>query len=318
MLWGEAMEVKWLEDFLSLASTASFSRSAAERHVTQSAFSRRIRQLEDWVGLPLIDRATYPVRLTTAGESFRGTAQDLLQDLLRARDSLREKQGLRANTLSFAALHTLSLTFFPQWLRRIEPRCGGLRTRVSADNNGIDSLVTLLREGGSDFLLMYSHSAVPVFIGDSDITHARLGDERVIPVSAPDANGRPIHRIEPGAAPARHLAYGTGSFFSHALADLFASRSLERVTIHENTMSEGLKAMALAGWGLAWIPESIVRLDLAGGQLVRAADPSWDLTVDIRLYRSLSNARPVVEQFWNIVSGEEHGPAGVKPQLARC
>lgn len=309
------MEVKWLEDFLSLANTASFSRSAAERHVTQSAFSRRIRQLEDWVGLPLIDRATYPVRLTAAGESFRGTAQELLQDLLRARDNLREKQGLRANTLTFAALHTLSLTFFPQWLRRIEPRFGGLRTRVSADNNGIDSLVTSLREGGSDFLLMYSHSAVPVFIGDSDITHRRLGDERVIPVSAPDASGRPLHRIAPGAAP-RHLAYGAGAFFSHALADLFARRPLERITIHENTMSEGLKAMALAGWGLAWIPESIVRLDLAGGQLVRAADPSWDLTVDIRLYRSLSNSRPVVEQFWRIISEEQAEPLDVKPQMA--
>ena len=65
-------------------------------------------------------------------------------------------------------------------------------------------------------------------------------------------------------------------------------------------------------------PIGAVTHDLAGGQLVRAADPSWDLTVDIRLYRSLSNARPVVEQFWNIVSTEEHGPAGVKPQLARC
>ncbi|MGO4668262.1 LysR substrate-binding domain-containing protein [Bosea sp. 2RAB26] len=312
------MEVKWLEDFLSLASTASFSRSAAERHVTQSAFSRRIRQLEDWVGLPLVDRASYPVRLTSAGENFRGTAQELLQDLYRARDKLREKQGLRANTLSFAALHTLSLTFFPQWLRRIEPRFGGLRTRVSADNNGIDSLVTSLREGGSDFLLIYSHSAVPVFIGDTDIIHMRLGDERVVPVSAPDASGRPLHRIEPGATPARHLAYGAGSFFHHVLADLFARRALERITIHENTMSEGLKAMALAGWGLAWIPESIVRLDLASGQLVRAADASWDLTVDIRLYRSLSNSRPVVEQFWRTVSEDEQDAISAKPQLVRC
>ena len=81
-------------------------------------------------------------------------------------------------------------------------------------------------------------------------------------------------------------------------------------------MSEGLKAMALAGWGLAWIPESIVRLDLAGGQLVRAADPSWDLTVDIRLYRSLSNSRPVVEQFWRIISEEQAEPLDVKPQMA--
>ena len=38
------MEIKWLEDFVSLANTRSFSRSAVERRVTQSAFSRRIQQ----------------------------------------------------------------------------------------------------------------------------------------------------------------------------------------------------------------------------------------------------------------------------------
>ena len=40
------MESKWLEDFISLAETRSFSRAAEARHVTQPAFSRLIRSLE--------------------------------------------------------------------------------------------------------------------------------------------------------------------------------------------------------------------------------------------------------------------------------
>jgi hypothetical protein len=44
------METKWLEDFVSLAETRSFSRSAQLRHVTQPAFSRRIQSLEAWAG----------------------------------------------------------------------------------------------------------------------------------------------------------------------------------------------------------------------------------------------------------------------------
>ena len=44
------METKWLEDFVSLAETHSFSRSAQLRHVTQPAFSRRIQALEAWAG----------------------------------------------------------------------------------------------------------------------------------------------------------------------------------------------------------------------------------------------------------------------------
>ena len=47
------MELIWLEDFLMLADTLNFSRAAELRHVTQPAFSRRIRALEGWVGADL-------------------------------------------------------------------------------------------------------------------------------------------------------------------------------------------------------------------------------------------------------------------------
>jgi DNA-binding transcriptional LysR family regulator len=64
------METKWLEDFVSLAETRSFSRSAQLRHVTQPAFSRRIQSLEAWAGTDLVDRSSYPTRLTPAGETL--------------------------------------------------------------------------------------------------------------------------------------------------------------------------------------------------------------------------------------------------------
>ena len=60
------VETKWLEDFVSLAETHSFSRSAQLRHVTQPAFSRRIQALEAWAGVDLVDRPSYPTRLTMA------------------------------------------------------------------------------------------------------------------------------------------------------------------------------------------------------------------------------------------------------------
>ncbi len=82
------METKWLEDFVSLAETRSFSRSAQLRHVTQSAFSRRIQSLEAWAGLPLVDRSSYPTSLTTAGEIFYVQALALLQCLQSARSKL--------------------------------------------------------------------------------------------------------------------------------------------------------------------------------------------------------------------------------------
>ena len=77
------METKWLEDFVSLAETRSFSRSAQLRHVTQPAFSRRIQSLEAWAGSDLVDRSSYPTRLTPAGETLYDQALEVLQALQR-------------------------------------------------------------------------------------------------------------------------------------------------------------------------------------------------------------------------------------------
>lgn len=44
------MDVKWLEDFISLQRLGNFSAAARARNVTQPAFSRRIRALEMWLG----------------------------------------------------------------------------------------------------------------------------------------------------------------------------------------------------------------------------------------------------------------------------
>jgi DNA-binding transcriptional LysR family regulator len=71
------METKWLEDFVSLAETRSFSRSAQLRHVTQPAFSRRIQSLEAWAGVDLVDRSSYPTTLTPAGETLYAQALEL-------------------------------------------------------------------------------------------------------------------------------------------------------------------------------------------------------------------------------------------------
>ena len=79
------MDTKWLEDFVSLAETRSFSRSAQLRHVTQSAFSRRIQSLEAWAGFKLVDRSAYPARLTPAGATFYVQAQEILRSLQSSR-----------------------------------------------------------------------------------------------------------------------------------------------------------------------------------------------------------------------------------------
>ena len=88
---GASLDLIWLEDFLALADTRSFSRAAEARGVTQSAFSRRIRALEDWLGAGLVSRDSHPVALTDEGRQFRETAEEVLRMLSTSRDAFRHR-----------------------------------------------------------------------------------------------------------------------------------------------------------------------------------------------------------------------------------
>jgi DNA-binding transcriptional LysR family regulator len=94
------MELIWLEDYLELARTGNFSRAAEARHLTQPAFSRRIRALEEWTGVTLFDRATQPVQLTAAGREFQPLAAMLIRRIADARAHDREAAAAEAGTKS--------------------------------------------------------------------------------------------------------------------------------------------------------------------------------------------------------------------------
>ncbi|GAB5375784.1 MAG: hypothetical protein AcusKO_22460 [Acuticoccus sp.] len=79
-------DLKWIEDFIDLSKTGNFSTTAANRFVTQPALSRRIKQLEEWIGAPLFERRRKPIRLTSEGEAFMPAAEEMLAWMQRARD----------------------------------------------------------------------------------------------------------------------------------------------------------------------------------------------------------------------------------------
>ena len=113
------MDLDWLKDFLALAEHGNFSRAADLRNVTQPAFSRRIRALEDWVGTQLFTRSVQGAGLTPAGTSFLPRAADLLRQLEEARRETSAVGARRASSISTAATHVLSFTFFPGWIRQL-------------------------------------------------------------------------------------------------------------------------------------------------------------------------------------------------------
>ena len=295
------METKWLEDFLSLAETRSFSRAAADRHITQSAFSRRIMALEEWLNVELVDRSVHPARLTSAGWLFRRIAADLLRDAYAARTLLGGHQPLAEpqKVVQFAVAHTLVFTLFPAWLKKLHKNFGPLVARVHALNvpEGVQQLV----EGHCDLLLAFHHPQLPILLDANQFPHLLLRKERILPFSAADDRGRPLFQL-PGTAqePLPFLAYSAGAFIGNVVEMI---RLNARTPSHlsrnfETHMSEALKAMLVAGHGVGWLPEGCVADELADGKLAIAGTEEWVTQLEVRLYRAMPSTKPIVDELW--------------------
>ena len=292
------MELAWLEDFLALSVTLNFSRAAEARNVTQSAFSRRIRNLEVWVGARLVDRSVYPATLTPAGVGFRAVAGDMVRELYQAREEAQGRSAGVGAVIDFAALHTLALAFFPAWLRRLEEALGPLKTRMAATN--VHDCIDALASGGCDLMLCYSHPIVPTAVDSSRFPSLRLARDRVLPVCAPDPDGKPIFALGRGD-PAPYLRYTPDSFLGRVVQVIVDREGIGDSLdfCYENSMSEALKAAALEQQGIAWLPESAIRRERAEGRLVAIGDARLTMQMDIRLYRAVERNRKEVQRLWS-------------------
>ena len=279
------METKWLEDFVSLADTRSFSRSAQLRHVTQPAFSRRIQSLEAWAGTDLVDRSSYPTRLTPAGETLYSQALEMLQSLQSTRAMLRGHTSAGQDMIEFAVPHTLAFTFFPAWVSSLREKFGPMKSRLIALN--VHDAVLRLVEGSCDLLIAYHHDSQPFQLDPGRYEMVTLGQEVLAPYSKPNAEGAPLFSL-PGRAglPLPYLGYAPGAYLGHVV-DLMLKQSRTAIhldRVYETDMAEGLKAMALEGHGVAFLPYSAVKKELRAKKLVSASE-QLKMTMEIRIYR---------------------------------
>lgn len=300
------METKWLEDFVSLAETNSFSRSAELRHVTQPAFSRRIQSLEAWLGADLIDRTSYPTRLTNAGEIFFEQAIAMLGQINNARALLRGKRTSIQTTIDFAVPHTLSLTFVPKWLSELQTNFGDINSRLLALN--VHDAVMSLVEGGCDLMLCYHHPQQPLLLDPAQYDMISMGSETLRAYSRCDKSGQPDFLL-PGSIeqPLPFLAYANNAYLDR-MVDLILTQpkcALHLDKCYETDMAEGLKMMALEGRGVAFLPESAVVRELKQKQLARAdgGSDTWEVKMEIRLYRERPSeakpGKPLVAKLWD-------------------
>lgn len=300
------MNFTWLEDFLALAASGNFSRAAEERHMTQPAFSRRIRALEEWLGVVLVDRGGHPATLTDAGEWFRTVAQEMLARVARIPDEARAVADASSATLRLASTHALSFTFLPAWLRALESRTAVGPIQLVSDV--LQQCEALMLQGRVQFLLCHGHELVTGRLDPALHRSIRVGTDRLRPVGAPDRQGRVRHALSAGRkARVPVLAYSPESGIGRVVRALRGA-ALDEVaaeTVFTAHLASVLRTMALEGRGVAWLPQSLIADDLAAGRLVDAGDAAWGIDVDVRLWRPAGPLPRAAEAFWSAARAAE-------------
>lgn len=296
------MDLDWVRDFLALAEHRTFSRAAEARNVTQPAFSRRIRALEEWVGTPLFLRSARGAGLTAAGARFRPGAEELLRGLDRARGEARAA-GARADaSLAIAATHALSFTFFPSWIRQHAPF-----ETLGALNLISDSMAAceaILLAGEVQLLLCHHRADLPTRLDDGRCESIRVGADSLVPLCAPISGGAPLW---PLSRPVRYLAYGEASGLGRILAASGVAAGHEPAfTSH---LAATLMTMAQGGDGVAWLPATLAEAAIARGLLVRAGSQELDVPVEIRLFRARGSRGGAAEALWQRL----HAPGRDRP-----
>jgi DNA-binding transcriptional LysR family regulator len=272
------MELKWLEDLLMLLEERSISRAAARRHVTQPAYSRRIRQLEQWLGVELVDRSTKPVRLRDTAMTLENEVRELVNRVY----GLRNKVHATSERVSFVAQHTLAISRFPALIRTVKQYLPEASYRVvPANYEECESLFY----NGADLLLCYQSSQRSFDFSHKAVGRLDLGRDRLVPVVSATL-ARQLGPLVPGMA-IPLLMYQQHGFFAEALGASCLPRVIRdyRVdTVCETAFSASLKEMVLADMGIAWLAREIIGDELAQGRLLPLSAELGEIELDIVLY----------------------------------
>ncbi len=174
----------------------------------------------------------------------------------------------------------------------------------------VHDVVMMLTEGGCDLLLCYHHPAHPVWLDPARFEGLHLAVEHVRPYLPRRLGGVARWQL-PGSAqaPIPFLRYGPNTYLRRMVDTLLdrATHPAHLALQYESDMAESLKAMLLAGHGLAFLPASAVSREVERGEVVVAGGPEWSLDMEVRLYRDRANIRPELLRLWQHLAAQGEG-----------
>jgi DNA-binding transcriptional LysR family regulator len=255
-----------LQAFLAVARERSFTRAAAKLGVSQSALSHTIRGLEERLSLRLLTRTTRSVSPTEAGARLFQTVAPRFEEIeaeLAALSELREKP---AGTIRITTGEHAAYTILWPRVAKLLPKYPDIKVEIIVEQGLIDIVAERYDAG------VRSGEQVA-----KDMIAVRIGpDRRMAVVAAPSY----FARRPPPKRPQDLIAHNCINLRLPTLGGLYAwefekGRRQLKVRVEGQLVFNGTAQMlnaALAGLGLAYVPEDVAEPHLAKGQLKRVLE----------------------------------------------
>ena len=165
------MRVEWLEDILAVLDTGSLTDAADKRFVTQSAFTRRIKHIEEFVGAELFDRSKKPVKLLDHVREHEAEMRHIVVRMNALKQSFTDPATPSSLRVSIACQHSIATTISPKLIRGLT-KDGRLNVKVRASNR--DSCLMMLLASEVDFAVIFETPEEALHRGKQKYLHEHI------------------------------------------------------------------------------------------------------------------------------------------------
>ncbi|CAM5785810.1 LysR family transcriptional regulator [Castellaniella caeni] len=284
--------LRQLRAFTALARTGGFTRAAESLHITQSALSGLIKELETQLGVRLVDRSTRRIHLSEVGQEFHAVATQVLRDLDNAVENINNLKRLRRGVVRIAAPQLMASTLIPEVIAGFREAYPDIRIRLM--DCAVENAIGQVLRGEADI------SIGPQRQGLADLDADPLFD---LPFMAVFPRGHPLEakkRLGWADLVPYPLIALQGQFTERLALDLNQASMQSIRPAHEVTFMSTALSMVSAGLGVtACLPyaQSLVELYGLRAQWLHEPEVRRQFFIYSRRHASLSPAAEAFVQY---------------------
>ncbi|OAL76717.1 LysR family transcriptional regulator [Acinetobacter sp. SFB] len=292
------LEIRWIEDLLALEQEQSISQAAEIRHVTQSAFTRRIQNIENALGFQILKRYSKNIDFTEAGQVLLASSKNIKNQLDTTLKYLERNVKNNELTVKFAVSHSLITQFFPRFIHELSINMEDLKLEIIAAN--LKQGMRLLKDGSCDFLISYCDQKTLHQLDLSFFVFHKIFEMEILPITALNENATAQYSFEQTFP---LLAYSKQAYLRNCVDEAIENK-LDYRTLYETDNASDLKELVLQGLGIAWLPKLLVEKELAENKLKIIDCNKYNLFQDVYIIRREMAFSNKIDYIWNTLTSQ--------------